>query len=116
MTALNQILTNVLSGQSMKRPLSGGLYLQYKEPDASNPAHRLFCYRRGSISPSMTEFGVIRRELEALLPPGKKIALGNCLSYQASDNENRTGRVFSWAADAEQAAFDLDVETPVRYE
>lgn len=114
---LNQILTDLLAGKPLERPLSGGRMLLYKEPDADSPTYRLFCYRRGETPPSTTEFGTVRRELERLLP-GRQISLDRYnRSYTGSDSVPRTGRVFSWQPEPPvQAALDLDMSQPVRYE
>ena len=106
---LRSILADILRGKQAP-PLRGGLMFQYKAPTPDFPAHRLFCYRKGSSPPSTTEFVVLRRELEGLLP-GQKISLGEVYSYKAFDGVNRTGQVFSWLGEPSQAPLFEDVPT-----
>lgn len=98
---LSAILYGLITGGKPADETTGGLMFQYKEPSPDFPAHRLFCYRRGDIAPSTTEFVTLRRELERLLP-GQHLSLGEIFVYAASDGINRTGRVFSWLPTAEQ--------------
>ena len=106
---LRGVLVDILRGKQAP-PLRGGLMFQHKAPTPDFPAHRLFCYRKGSSPPSTTEFVVLRRELEGLLP-GQKISLGEVYSYKAFDGVNRTGQVFSWLGEPSQAPLFEDVPT-----
>lgn len=67
---LTQTLTTLTSAPGTETVLSGGLRLKFKNDGGRN---RLLCYRRGA-RPSWMELGMVRRELESRIAPGRVVA------------------------------------------
>lgn len=115
---LRTTLADIIDGR-MPIPSPDGLMYQFKEPDEDKVFYRLFCYRKGDLPPTTTEFMTVRREMERLLP-GRELKLAETVHrYRASDGVMRTGKVFSWWPETAQQPALLDVPTlavPVRYE
>ncbi len=62
---LRRMIDELIQGKVPRHELKGGLLLRFAQANDDQP-NRLLCYRPG-VKPSLTELGVVRRELEGLL-------------------------------------------------
>lgn len=94
---LSQILNDLITKSWVPDgPLRGGLWLLFRAPDGDSDDYRLCAYRVG-VDVGTVELGVLRRELEQLLP-GKSISLDSEKTIIGRDEKTRHYRVFRWAA------------------
>jgi hypothetical protein len=111
MTDLIEVIDGLINGRVTQVALPRGLRFQFKAGGTYGENNRLLVYRLGA-APSAREFGIVRRQLEMLLPD-VDLGLSDEFEYMGRDGRARRCRTFSWQPAAAQGRL-LDAP-PARY-
>lgn len=94
------IETGLAEQRELRHELTGGLILKFRPPDDTNPNCRLLTFRL-DVLPSAIEMGVVKRELDKLVPspvngPGEGFWRNNLGCF-----------LFSWSPDPQKVQMEL---------